>query len=215
MEPTLSHRLILPADANHHGTLYAGSLLRLALEAGYATAWRFVGAGANLVLRRVLNLECLRPVPVGTVVEIQGHVLHRSQVETGFFVTPWPVVVAIMAPIAGRLSDRYPVGLLGGLGLVLLGIGMTLLATLPVEPSITDIVWRMAICGLGFGFFQTPNLRAIMSSAPPRRWPPGTSEGSPCASSYTIGPSRSTRLAGSGPRKGPLFSPGARLYCGI
>jgi acyl-CoA hydrolase len=76
---TYYHRLVLPADANHHGTLYAGSLLRLALEAGYATAWRHVGTHANLVLRRVLNLECLRPVPVGTVIEIQGTVLHRAQ----------------------------------------------------------------------------------------------------------------------------------------
>jgi acyl-CoA hydrolase len=72
-------RLILPTDANHHGTLYAGSLLRLALEASYATAWRHVGRQANLVLRRVLNLECLRPVPVGTVIEIEGAVLHRTQ----------------------------------------------------------------------------------------------------------------------------------------
>ncbi len=76
---TLFHRLVLPADANHHGTLYAGTLLRLALEAGYATAWKHVGTQANLVLRRVLNLECLRPVPVGTVIEIEGAVLHRSQ----------------------------------------------------------------------------------------------------------------------------------------
>jgi acyl-CoA thioesterase YciA len=90
VEPTLSHRLILPADANHHGTLYAGSLLRLALEAGYATAWRYVGVEANLVLRRVLNLECLRPVPVGTIIEIQGQVLHRSQayLVTGLIGTP-------------------------------------------------------------------------------------------------------------------------------
>lgn len=79
MASTLFHRLILPVDANHHGTLYAGSLLRLALEAGYATAWRHVGPQANLVLRRVLNLECLRPVPVGTVIEIEGAVLHRAQ----------------------------------------------------------------------------------------------------------------------------------------
>ena len=79
MLPTYTHRLILPTDANHHGTLYAGSLLRLTLEAAYATAWRYVGADANLVLRRVLNLECLRPVPIGTVIEIQGLVLHRTQ----------------------------------------------------------------------------------------------------------------------------------------
>jgi DHA2 family multidrug resistance protein-like MFS transporter len=96
-------------------------------------------------------------------------VLHRSAVETGLFLTPWPLVVGIMAPIAGRLSDRHPAGLLGGIGLALLGIGMVLLATLPPEPSIANIVWRMVICGAGFGFFQAPNMKAIMSSAPPGR----------------------------------------------
>jgi len=96
-------------------------------------------------------------------------VLHRSAVQTGLFLTPWPLVVGIMAPIAGRLSDRYPAGILGGIGLALLGIGMALLATLPPEPSIANIVWRMAVCGAGFGFFQAPNLKAIMSSAPRAR----------------------------------------------
>ncbi len=96
-------------------------------------------------------------------------ILGRSQVETGFFMTPWPLVVAIMAPIAGRLSDRYPVGILGGLGLLLLGVGMVLLALLPANPGIADIVWRMVICGCGFGFFQAPNMKALMTSAPANR----------------------------------------------
>jgi MFS transporter, DHA2 family, multidrug resistance protein len=96
-------------------------------------------------------------------------ILHRTQVETGLFMTPWPLVVAIMAPIGGRLSDRHSAGVLGGLGLVLLGAGMFLLATLPASPSVADIVWRMVICGFGFGFFQTPNIRALMSSAPSDR----------------------------------------------
>lgn len=87
---TLSHKLILPSDANHHGSLYAGAMLRYVLEAGYATAWRHVGPGANLVLRRVLNMECLHPVPVGVVVEIQGAVLHRTAayLVCGLFGTP-------------------------------------------------------------------------------------------------------------------------------
>jgi MFS transporter, DHA2 family, multidrug resistance protein len=96
-------------------------------------------------------------------------ILLRTQVETGFFMTPWPLVVAIMAPIGGRLSDRYPVGILGGIGLGLLGLGMVLLATLPAAPGVANIVWRMMICGIGFGFFQTPNMKALMSSAPPGR----------------------------------------------
>src|ERR1700730_10457328 len=96
-------------------------------------------------------------------------ILGRSQVETGFFMTPWPLVVAIMAPIAGRLSDRHPAGLLGGLGLALLSLGMMLLALLPTNPHVIDIVWRMAICGCGFGFFQALIMKALMSSAPSDR----------------------------------------------
>jgi MFS transporter, DHA2 family, multidrug resistance protein len=96
-------------------------------------------------------------------------ILGRTQVETGFFMTPWPLVVAVMAPIAGRLSDRYAAGILGSVGLALLGLGMALLAMLPTNPHVADIVWRMALCGCGFGFFQAPNMKAIMSSAPADR----------------------------------------------
>src|ERR1700730_5175133 len=95
--------------------------------------------------------------------------LGRSQVETVFFMTPWPLVVAIMAPLGGRLSDRFSAGILGGLGLVILTLGMALLAMLPANPSVLDIVWRMMLCGFGFGFFQTPNMKAIMTSAPLHR----------------------------------------------
>jgi DHA2 family multidrug resistance protein-like MFS transporter len=43
------------------------------------------------------------------------------------------------------------------------------MATLPDGAQTGAITWRMLICGAGFGFFQSPNLRAIMSSAPPGR----------------------------------------------
>lgn len=74
-----SHRLVLPADANHHGTLFAGSLLRYGLETAYAAASRAVGPKANLMLRRVLSLECRKSVPVGSLVEIRGAVLEVRQ----------------------------------------------------------------------------------------------------------------------------------------
>lgn len=96
-------------------------------------------------------------------------VLHRDPVETGFLMSPWAIVVALAAPIAGRLSDRYPPGLLGGIGLAVLSVGMVSLALLPAQPSALDISIRMAICGIGFGFFQSPNLKALMSSAPAHR----------------------------------------------
>ena len=96
-------------------------------------------------------------------------VLHRNQIDTGFLMSPWSIVVAFAAPIAGRLADRYPPGLLGGIGLAILAAGMASLALLPVNPSVLDICIRMAICGAGFGFFQSPNLRALLSSAPAER----------------------------------------------
>jgi acyl-CoA thioesterase YciA len=78
---TLTHRLVLPRDTNHHGTLYAGVLLSLALEAGYATAFRAAGLAANLVLKRVLDIRCYEPVPVGQVVQIRGREIHRARAQ--------------------------------------------------------------------------------------------------------------------------------------
>src|SRR3974390_667967 len=76
---TLTHRLVLPRDANHHGTLYAGSLLSLALEAAYATAFRGAGLNANLVLKRVLDLRCYEPVSAGRGVQLRGRENHRPR----------------------------------------------------------------------------------------------------------------------------------------
>jgi DHA2 family multidrug resistance protein-like MFS transporter len=95
--------------------------------------------------------------------------LGRTQVETGFLMSPWSVLVALMAPIAGRLSDRYPPGLLGGIGLAIMCGGMISLAMLPSDPHALEICIRMAVCGAGFGFFQSPNLKAFMASAPRER----------------------------------------------
>jgi DHA2 family multidrug resistance protein-like MFS transporter len=97
------------------------------------------------------------------------HTLGRSPIETGFLLTPWAVLVAVMAPIAGRLSDHYSPGALGGVGLAILCGGLLTMLMLPAQPGFVDIGWRMALCGIGFGFFQAPNLKAIMGSAPPAR----------------------------------------------
>jgi MFS transporter, DHA2 family, multidrug resistance protein len=95
--------------------------------------------------------------------------LGHSAVETGLLMTPWPLALALAAPLAGRLSDRYAAGVLGGLGLLGLAAGLLLLAFLPPHASAPAFVWRMALCGLGFGFFQAPNNRTIIGSAPRER----------------------------------------------
>lgn len=147
--------LLIKRQANHPAPILAMDLLRRPL---------FALSAATAVCAFAAQALAFVSLPF-----LFQSVLGYSQVHTGFLITPWPVIVAILAPIAGRLSDRYPAGILGGFGLAVLAVGMALLALLPANPSVLDIVWRMAICGAGFGFFQSPNLRAIMTSAPPSR----------------------------------------------
>jgi len=171
------------SGAAHHA---ASGLVSIALVVGIALGWllirRHAGHPAPMLPIDLFRLPIFALSAATAVCSfvVQGlafvalpfyfqETLHRTAVETGLFMTPWPLVVAIMAPIAGRLSDRYPAGILGGIGLALLCLGMGLLAALPAAPATTDIVWRMALCGCGFGFFQAPNLKALMSSAPPGR----------------------------------------------
>lgn len=92
-----------------------------------------------------------------------------SQSHIGLLITPWPAVVVVVAPIAGRLSDRYPAGLLGGIGLAVLCAGLVSLLSLPPDPPFAQVVWRMMLCGAGFGFFQSPNNKALISAAPRSR----------------------------------------------
>ncbi|MDB5447442.1 MAG: multidrug transporter [Phenylobacterium sp.] len=96
-------------------------------------------------------------------------VLGRSAVATGLLMTPWPLAVAVAAPAAGQLADRHPAGLLGGIGLGVFAAGLGLLATIHPGASNLEIAWRMAVCGLGFGFFQAPNNRAMVAAAPLQR----------------------------------------------
>ena len=95
--------------------------------------------------------------------------LGHSAAATGLLMTPWPVGVALAAPIAGRLADRYPAGILGSAGLLTMAAGLAAVALFPANGTSTDLIWRMALCGLGFGFFQTPNNRTLLGSAPAKR----------------------------------------------
>lgn len=95
--------------------------------------------------------------------------LGRSDVATGLLLTPWPLATMIMAPTAGRLVEKIHPGILGGIGMGIFATGLFLLATLPVHPTDMDIIWRLFVCGAGFGLFQTPNNSTIISSAPTNR----------------------------------------------
>jgi DHA2 family multidrug resistance protein-like MFS transporter len=92
-----------------------------------------------------------------------------SEIGTGLLMTPWPVAVMILSPIAGMLSDRFPAGLLGGIGLGVMTLGLAAIALLEPGAAWPDVAWRMALTGAGFALFQTPNNRVLISSVPRER----------------------------------------------
>jgi DHA2 family multidrug resistance protein-like MFS transporter len=94
---------------------------------------------------------------------------HFTPAEAGAVLAPWPLVTLFVAPTAGMLSDRVPAGLLGGVGMAIAITGILSLAFLPASPNHFDMIWRIGVCGLGFGMFYSPNSRQIIASAPIER----------------------------------------------
>jgi DHA2 family multidrug resistance protein-like MFS transporter len=162
----------------------AAGLARLAVgvAAGAWLTWREIRLEAPLVPFDLLRIPIFGLSIATSIVSFAAQMmayvaipfyfqtsLGRSAVETGLLITPWPLAVGIAAPLAGRLADRHRAGTLGGIGLSLLALGLFALSRLSPHATDMDITWRMALCGLGFGFFQSPNNRAMVTSAPMHR----------------------------------------------
>jgi DHA2 family multidrug resistance protein-like MFS transporter len=94
------------------------------------------------------------------------NVMHRGPVATGLLITPWPVAIIVVAPIVGPLADRYPAALLSSIGLCITATGFLLLRTMPANPDDFAIAWRIFVAGAGFGLFQPPNNKAMLTAAP-------------------------------------------------
>jgi DHA2 family multidrug resistance protein-like MFS transporter len=92
-----------------------------------------------------------------------------TQVQIGLAMTPWPLAIAATSPLAGILCDRYPPWLVGAIGLAMSTMGLLLIALLPSGAAEFDVIWRMALSGLGFGLFSPPNIRQIVAAAPKHR----------------------------------------------
>ena len=97
------------------------------------------------------------------------HVMHRPPISMGILMGGWPAGAALTALFAGRLSDRFPVSLLSGAGAAAMACGIVFIILLPSSTADAWIIMAMIVAGVGFGFFQTPNNRVLIRSAPKTR----------------------------------------------
>ena len=79
-----------------------------------------------------------------------------------------PLCQVVLAPIAGRLSDKYVPQILAAIGMALGTISLFLFSFLSAETPIEFLIMSMIIYGVGFGLFSPPNTNVIMSSVPPK-----------------------------------------------
>ncbi|AIO68386.1 MFS transporter [Burkholderia oklahomensis] len=214
--------LILSVDALGHGENHASAAVTAlaAIVIGYFFVKRQLTQPAPLLPVDLLRIPIFA-LSIGTSVASftsqmlafvalpfwLQNTLGFSQVQTGLYMTPWPLVIVIAAPLAGVLSDRYSAGALGGIGLALFASGLLALATIGAHPTPVDIVWRMALCGAGFGLFQSPNNRAILSSAPRERAGGASGMlGTARLTGQTLGAALVALIFGVAPQHGPTIA---------
>lgn len=93
-------------------------------------------------------------------------VLKFSPSATGFFMMVSPIVLAVVAPFSGYLSDKIGSEILTLIGLILTSIGLLLVSTLNEKSTVTMLMVYIVIMTIGNGSFQSPNNSLIMSTVP-------------------------------------------------
>jgi EmrB/QacA subfamily drug resistance transporter len=91
-------------------------------------------------------------------------VLHYSILKIGIVLVASPIATLFVAPFSGRLSDSVGSRWLAVSGMIVMAVGLFLMSQLNASSSVADIMWRLALCGVGGGLFQSPNNSAAMGS---------------------------------------------------
>lgn len=94
---------------------------------------------------------------------------HFSEITTGLLMTPWPLATMIVSPLAARYVERHNPGATAAVGMCVFIAGVVLLLTAGSGHEVWNIAWRMAVCGVGFGMFQTPNNIVMVMATPVNR----------------------------------------------
>jgi len=86
----------------------------------------------------------------------------------GMILLAAPLCQVVLAPIAGRLSDKFVPQILAAIGMALGTISLFLFSSLSSTTSMEFLFVAMIIYGIGFGLFSPPNTNVIMGSVPPK-----------------------------------------------
>ncbi|MDX2432916.1 MAG: MFS transporter, partial [Bacteroides sp.] len=92
------------------------------------------------------------------------YVLGLSPRDAGMILIAQPIMMAIVASISGKLSDKYDPRILSSIGMGVIVGGLIMLSFLTEHSSITYLVVILLVVGFGFGMFSSPNTNAIMGS---------------------------------------------------
>jgi DHA2 family multidrug resistance protein-like MFS transporter len=173
---------IVAVDFLSHNLLVGVSLLILCAVTGVLLIQRVRPQSAPLVPIDLLRIDAIAFAVAASVFTFAAQmtsfvalpfyfqeVLGRPYLQVGMLMGAWPLGTALIAVTAGRVADRFPVGMLSSIGAAVMLSGLTWILVLPRTASNAWIIAGMFITGLGFGFFQTPNSRSMLSSAPRSR----------------------------------------------
>jgi MFS family permease len=149
----------------------------------------FATANASLVLSFVAMFA------VGFMLPFYLEELRRdSPLIAGLYLTPFPLALAVVAPVSGSLADKIGPRWLTFAGMAVCALALILIGMLDAQSRPIDIVWRLALAGVGQGLFQSPNNSALLGAAPAQRQ--GVASGI-LATGRVIGQCTSVALAGA------------------
>jgi EmrB/QacA subfamily drug resistance transporter len=86
--------------------------------------------------------------------------------QTGILYLPLPVIIILIAPLSGYLSDRMDSRYISSAGMAIMALGIWQLSNLRADSAIIFLILGAATLGLGSGLFLTPNNSAVMGSVP-------------------------------------------------
>lgn len=171
----------------------------------------------------VIASVCCFVGQAGGMIALPFHLQHgfgQTPLAAGLSMSAWPLAVAMTSILAGRLSDRMPTAWLCAIGGALLAVGLGMVALWPARGNPLAVAAFAAVCGVGFGLFQTPNNRNLFMSAPPARsGAAGSLQGAARLTGQTSGAVLMTLLFGLAPltnalRTGLAIGAGFALLAG-